>query len=418
MARISQQTIDFIRKATISPHDALMLAGLHTLEGVTQDPVLMMQILRLPTPSNYQQWIQVFTSSRDSTRRFVWLWVLARLAELNVSWAVELNELSIPGSSIYRLPYNIGSLSNVQLLDVSQNNLNELPKSIRNMKHLRMLYIHDNEFSYIPDWIEEFTLDLLYAVGNPLQQIPRGIQAFAMDSILWTKLHQELTQLTDVRSMLFQGLPFPCDQRWLAKQTHLQRITFDDCYLWKIPSALEHCNQLEHLRVTGSEDFSLGDEVAFFPQLKTLMLEFGTMRNLPKGLGYCKGLKQVQMSYHEVTRIPSCLQRLRQLERLNFEGNTIHTIPQWFGRLRLLKSVSLRKNDLSTLPSQFGNLNNLEVLDLSDNLFHSLPECLFELTGLRKLNLVRNPISTGDIVKLQCALPDCDITFSVRDRAV
>ena len=49
MARISQQTIDFIRKAIVSDHDALMLAGLHTLEGVTRDPKLMMQILRLPT---------------------------------------------------------------------------------------------------------------------------------------------------------------------------------------------------------------------------------------------------------------------------------------------------------------------------------------------------------------------------------
>ena len=411
MARISQQTIDFIRKATISPHDALMLAGLHTLEDVTQDPKLMMQILRLPTPSNYQQWTQAFTSGRDSTQRFVWVWVLARFAELNVSWAVELKELSISGSSIYRLPYNIGSLSNVQLLDVSQSNLNELPKSIRNMKQLKMLYIHDNEFSYIPDWIEGLALDLLYAVGNPLQQIPRGVQAFGMDPVLWSKLHQELYNLNNLHSMLFQCLPFPCDHRWLAKQTNLNRITFDDCYLWKIPSALEHCNQLEHLRVTGSEDFSLGDEVAFFPQLKTLTLEFGTMRNLPKGLGHCKSLKQIQMSYHELTRIPACIQRLRQLERVKFEGNTIHTVPQWFGRLRLLKRVSLRKNDLSTLPSQLGMLKNLEVLNLSDNLFHSLPDCLFELTGLRTLNLVRNPIPTGDIVKLQCALPDCNIIF-------
>jgi len=418
MAKISQETINFIRKATISHHDPLMLAGLHTLEGITSDSRLMMHILRLTHPFDFQQWLQSFQSSSSTTQRFVWLWVLGRFAELNVSWAVELTELTIANSSLYRLPYNIGSLNNICLLDVSQNNLNELPKSIRDMKSLRNLYIHDNEFSYIPDWIEDLELDLLYAVGNPLQQIPRGIQAFAVDPVLWTNLHQDLAQLTNLRSMLFQSLPFACDQGWLAKQTDLKRIAFDDCALWKIPRSLEHCNQIEFLKVTGAEDFSLGDEIAFFPYLKALVLSFGTLKNLPKGVGHCPNLRQLEVSFHELTRVPSCVQRLRGLEVLNIKGNAIHTIPQWFGRLKRLKSVSLRQNALYTLPKQFGMLQNLEVLDLSENLFGSLPDCLFELTGLKKLNLVRNTISAGDILRLQCALPDCEITFSVHEGTV
>lgn len=411
MAKISQETINFIRKATISHHDRLMLAGLHTLEGVTSDSKLMMHILRLTHPLSFQQWVQSFESSSNTTQRFVWLWVLGRFAELNISWAVELTELSIPGSTLYRLPYNIGSLNNIRLLDVSQNNLNELPKSICSMTSLRKLYIHDNEFSFIPDWIEELELDLLYAVGNPLQQIPRGIQAFAVDPVLWTGLHQDLAHLTNLRSMLFQSLPFACDQGWLANQTNLQRIAFDDCSIWKIPRSLEHCNQIEFLKVTGSEDFSLGDEVAFFPKLKNLVLSFGTLKSLPKGVGHCSNLQQLEVSFHEMKRVPACIQRLRVLEVLNIKGNAIQTIPEWFGRLKRLRSLSLRQNDLSTLPKQFGMLKNLEMLDLSDNLFRSLPACLFELTGLKRLKLVRNAISVGDIVKLQCALPDCDITF-------
>ena len=67
MARISQQTIDFIRKGNFISHDSLMLAGLHTLEGVTEDSNLIMDILRCTHLHNYQQWVQSFKSCSNST---------------------------------------------------------------------------------------------------------------------------------------------------------------------------------------------------------------------------------------------------------------------------------------------------------------------------------------------------------------
>ena len=110
-----------------------------------------MHILRLTLPQGYDDWFATFESFSNSNQRFVWLWVLGRLAELEVAWARDLTELSVPGCSLYRLPYNIGSLTNVLVLDVSRNNLIELPKSMKQMHRLRRLYIHDNEFAYIPE---------------------------------------------------------------------------------------------------------------------------------------------------------------------------------------------------------------------------------------------------------------------------
>ena len=186
--------------------------------------------------------------------------------------------------------------------------------------------------------------------------------------------------LNNVRSMLFHGLPFPCDHRWLSKQTNLKSISFDDCYLWKIPSALEHCNQLEHLRVTGLKT-SLWGMVAFFPLLKTLTLEFGTIRAYQKVEATCKDLKQIRMSYHELTRVPACIQRLRRLEVLILKRPSL-SIPPMVRKIETSETSVVTELDVH-IASQLAMLKNLEELDLSDNLLRSLPDCLFELTGLK-----------------------------------
>ena len=411
MSKISQSTIQFIRNAIESPNDALILAGLHTLEDVTNSPRSIMHILNLPCPFSFGQWNLQFRQYTRSNQKFVWLWVLGRFAEIGVEWAMELRELTLAGHSLYTLPYNIGSLCKVELLDLSQNSLDDLPKSINSMRRLKKLYIHDNEFSYIPDWVEDLELDLLYAVGNPLRQIPKGVQAFAMDDDLWGRLHDNLDRLTGLKSMLFQGIPFPCDHRWMEKQKQLQRMSFADCLLWTLPSGLMHCTKLEHLSVTDSDIFTLGDEVAFFPILKSLHLEFVSIKRLPKGLENCRELQSVSVVDAEMSRFPSCLQRLRELESIDFCGNSIHRIPKWIGKLKKLKSISFRNNELSDLPASFERLTSLYTLDLSGNLLARVPDALYQLPQLRRLILTDNNLSVSDVFKLQAALPDCVIQF-------
>ena len=411
MSKISQNTIQFIRNAIESSSNALLLAGLHTLEGVTESPRLIMHILNLPCLSSFEQWRVQFRASIHSNQKFVWLWVLARFAEVGVEWAYELKELTVAGRSLYTLPYNLGSLSNVELLDVSQNSLDDLPKSIRGMSRLKKLYIHDNEFSYIPDWVEELELDLLYVVGNPLRQIPKAVQAFSMDADLWSRLHDNLGQLTNLRTMLFQGIPFPCDHRWVAKQKRLLSIEFADCLMWTLPSALLQCRELEHLKITDMDIFGLGDEVAFFSNLKSLHLEFSSMRSLPKGLENCQELQSIRVLDSELSRLPSCLQRLRKLEGIDFCGNGIHRIPKWIGKLKKLKSISFRNNELSDLPASFERLTALETLDLSGNLLTKVPDSLYQLSQLQHLRLKDNNLPLSEVFKLQAALPNCVIQF-------
>ena len=72
---------------------------------------------------------------------------------------------------------SIGSLSNLQYLDLSYNKLSRLPESIGNLSNLQRLFLDVNKLTSLPESIGSLSnLKELYLRNNNLTSLPESIQ--------------------------------------------------------------------------------------------------------------------------------------------------------------------------------------------------------------------------------------------------
>ena len=412
MGHMSNLTIIFIRNSLLKVELDSKKVALRTLSDATDSIEETLDVLCVPRPNSYAEWQIVFVKSNNkSCNRYVWLWILGRLSELGETWAGDIEELTISGNDLYELPDNIGRLQNLTLLDVSYNQLEALPKSILEMHHLRRLYINDNEFTFLPDWLANLKLDLLYAVANPLRQIPLNSPSVALDEELWLKLHDQLKASTKIRSVLLQSIPFPIDLKWIGKQHRLRDIELSDCMMWILPRSLWQCKRLRNLKIIECPVTEIGDGIGQLSELRKLVVEATDIRTLPKSIVHCTSLTFVEVSCGELARFPPPLQHVTQLEYLDLRLNSISKIPKWIAKLQSLKTLQCSGNQISILPSELASLTGLLTLCLSANTLREIPDWMYNMTHLRRLHIRYNDIPVEQIWELQCALPNCVIEF-------
>lgn len=92
------------------------------------------------------------------------------------AWPKYADRIVLSSRGITRLPENIGKLTNLTHLDLSENKLTTLPNSIGKLKKLETLILDDNELTSLPESIEELeNLTLLSVRYNQLTELPKNI---------------------------------------------------------------------------------------------------------------------------------------------------------------------------------------------------------------------------------------------------
>lgn len=77
---------------------------------------------------------------------------------------------------IQNLPNSINKLSNLQILDVSDNELKHIPSEIGDLKHLTTLNLTNNQITELPESIFSLkNLKELHLRKNPLEKLPKAI---------------------------------------------------------------------------------------------------------------------------------------------------------------------------------------------------------------------------------------------------
>jgi len=91
------------------------------------------------------------------------------IEETTVVWRTDENLVG-------EIPYQIGDLINLEILDLRVNSLTSLPESIVNLSNLRWLNLSHNYFSYLPDYIGDIdSLQTFWVNHNNLTSIPNSI---------------------------------------------------------------------------------------------------------------------------------------------------------------------------------------------------------------------------------------------------
>ncbi len=264
-----------------------------------------------------------------------------------------LTELSLCGAfvtfSLTSIPKEIGQLTNLTSLDLSNNLLRVLPSEIGQLTNLRELDLRHNEFTTLP--IEIVQLKQLQKLGvsnNQLSCLPAQIN--------------ELSQLEFLELAGNQIESFP----EIGGLVNLVGLVLSDNHLKAVSSEIGSLRNLHSLNLSGNYLHSLPPEMNQLQSLSNFHLSKNLFTDLPL----------------EIIGLP--------LSYLDLSWNCLTSLPSEIGKLSNLRQFDISHNYLSSLPSEIDKLTQIEFLDCSSNRLTRAP--FLPKNGHRYSN---NPLSFG-----------------------
>ena len=309
------------------------------------------------------------------------------------------------------MPAELGDLANLRRLDLSGNKLNgEIPSELGQLANLEVLRLAGNRLSgEVPSELGDLTnLEAVELSFNRLSgEILSELGRLASLKVLEISFNQlsgeipaELAQLAnlEVLSLYNNQLSGEIPSE-LGDLANLRRLDLSGNKLnGEIPSELGQLANLEVLRLAGNRlSGEVPSELGDLTNLEAVELSFNRLSGeILSELGRLASLKVLEISFNQLSgEIPAELAQLANLEVLSLYNNQLSgEIPSELGDLASLEWLWLRGNQLSgEIPSELGDLPNLRSLNLSGNqLSGEIPSELGNLANLQWLWLGGNQL--------------------------
>jgi len=252
--------------------------------------------------------------------------------------------------------------------------LTDLPKSLGKLSQLQSLNLSNNQLKALPEWLGQLTqLHSLDLSRNQLQVLP-----------------QSLRLLTQLRSLELGGNNLDPLPELLGKLTQLRTLDVSHNQLASLPESLDQLTQLQALELDGNHLTSLPRSLTKLTWLRSLGLGDNGLSALPESLGQLTALEILYLQGNQLTELPESMSQLVHLQSLYLANNKLIILAGSVGQLTTLRTLDLEGNRLRTLPESLGQLTKLRKLDLGSNQLSALPGSLAKLTALEGLFLHNN----------------------------
>ena len=327
-----------------------------------------------------------------------------------------VTELRLGGLGLNgRIPTELGSLTNLQYLNLSDNQLTGgIPTELGDLVNLQSLYLGGNRLTgCVPDGLRDVPnndfarLDLPFCSEHPcvsggavVDTTNLGLMSDcvtlleARDTLAGTA---SLNWAADTPITQWDGVTvFETPQRVTWLRLEARGLT------GKIPAELGNLSNLQLLSLRGNQlTGKIPAELGNLSDLQWLNLYANQLTGeIPTELGNLSKLRELYLPSNQLTgEIPTELGNLSDLQWLNLYDNQLTgEIPTELGNLSDLHFLNLYDNQLTgEIPTELGNLSKLVVLSLRGNqLMGEIPMELGNLSNLQLLNLYDNQL-TGEI---------------------
>ncbi|XP_055031066.1 volume-regulated anion channel subunit LRRC8C [Misgurnus anguillicaudatus] len=196
----------------------------------------------------------------------------------NLKKMVNLIELELVHCDLERIPHAIFSLSNLQTLDLKENNIRSIEEiiSFQHLRKLICLKLWHNSITFIPEHIKKLgSLERLYLSHNKIEVLPSHL-------FLCNKLRYLDLSNNDIRFI-------PPEVGVLQS---LQYFSVSCNKIENIPDELFFCKKLKTLKLGRNALSILSPKISYLSALTHLELKSNHFESLPAELGCCRSLKR------------------------------------------------------------------------------------------------------------------------------
>ncbi|KAM3306657.1 hypothetical protein P3S67_013527 [Capsicum chacoense] len=314
------------------------------------------------------------------------------------------------------VPISIFNISSLQTLTLAPKNLSGfLPREIGNLTKMQPLQISENKLIEISNLVELEELDLAFnSFSGSLDMEIFNISGLRIIDLSFNNLSGSLPPNID------SILPN-------IEELYLANIT---CLVGTIPHSISNCSKLKILELSSNKLTGLiPNSLGYVTHLQLLNLEDNNWTSdssliFLTSLTNCRNLKILDISLNPLNgmlpasmgnlsmsltniipisckiqgRIPDEVGNLSSLLDLRLPGNNLAgLIPTTIGNLRNLQRINLRNNKLTGfVGDHICKLQHLGDIYLDQNqLSGSFPTCLGNITSLREIHLGSNKLSSN-----------------------
>ena len=219
-------------------------------------------------------------------------------------------------------------------LDFSWKQLSQLPREIGQLTNLQVLYLSNNQLSQLPREIGQLTnLQSLYLSNNQLRQLPR-----------------EIGQLTN-----------------------LQSLDLSNNQLSQLPREIGQLTNLQVLYLSSNRLKQLPPEIVQLTSLQVLYLGSNNLKQLPPEIVQLTYLQFLYLGNNNLKQLPPEIVQFTHLRSFNLGSNQLSQLPREIGQLTNLQFLDLSNNHLKQLPPEIVQLTYLQFLDLRINPLRQFP---------------------------------------------
>lgn len=332
-----------------------------------------------------------------------------KIQSKNVEWSPTKNlELSLNA---------FNGLSELQSLDLAQNNLKFVPSGVFcSLENLSTLNLTNNRIRTVGQLgfgqicgSNLHSLDLSY---NEIKSLPEDSELLKLRSI--QHLYLQHNNISDISNEAFNGLILmrvlnishnhlhTLPEGLFSNARELREIYLNDNMLFELARGIFH--RLEQLIVLDLSSNQLTsnhiDDGTFLGLIRLIVLNLSNNAltridgKTFKDLFFLQilNLKNNTIGYIE----ENAFLPLYNLHTLNLAENRLHTIDEnLFNGLFVLSKLTLNNNLLVNIDRKaFKNCSDLKELDLSSNQLLEVPDALWELSILKTLDLGENQITS------------------------
>ena len=376
-----------------------VVQGLELLGALVSTKEGLYQFFELPAVWNKSYELQNGLSAFPY-RNAIYIWILARLIELEDERVLNLTELSLSRIGLENSDEihlkSFSKLSKLTDVTLAQNSFQSIPNFVETILHLEHLDLSRNSITSLPEWVcRVSTLKYLNLSDNPLTTLPNNIDCL-------TNL-----QTLELANCDLHTLPPSFDsfitEVGLNETTHnpywksqcLRRYSLPGIVTKRIlqlllDQLLAQEQSVERLNLYGFDLTDLPADIVRLTQLTELNLECNKLKRLPADFCALTRLRHLKLRHNKLTSLPEEIGQLSQLQYLSLHHNELRRLPDGFCSLTGLKQLLLFKNHLNTLPENIGNLTQVTNIKLGSNHLTVLPDSMQEMTQIQQINLSRN----------------------------